>query len=477
MIGSRICELYSKRRVSNASEAQNVLIYALFTSNCHQLVAREDYIADLIFSSKLETKHQLRLAQSFFEKQAETIFDENEFFSHCGIGSSKPNIEEISICVKNFLLENTDLIEQCKGKITHPNILKALKEVFPLVDPAQLMSEILKLSAELSKETRLDDRRLDKEPQSTNRLSKIDKNVNQDRQSFKEFEQNEANSKFQVVKLDKLAARELAEAINSEEQLEKHHKVTQGKIITRFPPEPNGILHIGHARAIRFNFSIAGIYEGLCNLRYDDTNPEKEKKEYMDMIEENVRWMGFTPSKVLHASHYFMKIYEYTIELIRLGKAFVCHLSQTEQRTLREQGLPSPYRDRTVEENLEEFKKMTRGFYGEGEAVLRAKIDPKSENMTLRDPVLYRVLFTPHPVTGKEWCIYPMYDYAHPLSDSIENITHSCCTLEFETRRELYYWPLNQLNLYKPFVWEFSRLNVTYTITSKRKIQRLIEDK
>lgn len=368
-------------------------------------------------------------------------------------------------------------METCRGKLTHPTVLKAVKQAFPLVEPAVLMAELMKLnqSGEFSRLSEVGNALIDN--RSTSADSQRNKPDHQDKTGSVNENGQESDLIFQKVNLDKLVARDVAESINSPELLEKHARETGGKVITRFPPEPNGILHIGHARAIRFNFSIAGTYGGLCNLRYDDTNPEKEKREYMDMIEENVRWMGFQPSKVLHASHYFPQIYKFTIDLIKMDKAFVCHLTQTQQKELRDKGLPSPYRDRPVEENLVEFEKMVRGVYGEGEAVLRAKIDPKSDNMTLRDPVLYRILYTPHPVTGNEWCIYPLYDYAHPLSDSIENITHSCCTLEFETRRDLYYWPLNQLGLYKPFVWEFSRLNLTYTITSKRKIQRLIEDK
>lgn len=245
---------------------------------------------------------------------------------------------------------------------------------------------------------------------------------------------------------------------------------------TRFPPEPNGYLHIGHAKAMRFNFSIAKKYNGNCYLRYDDTNPEKECQEYIDNIEENLQWMGYKPWKITHASDLFGKLYDYAIVLIKKGKAFVCGETIEEMRKNRQNCKPSAFRDRPVEENLKLFENMRLGMYAEGEYSLRAKINYAHANTTLRDPVIYRIRYTPHPHAKSKWCIYPLYDYTHPICDSLEGITHSLCTLEFEIRRELYYWVLEQLDLYRPYVWEYSRLNISNTVLSKRKLHYLIHN-
>ena len=259
---------------------------------------------------------------------------------------------------------------------------------------------------------------------------------------------------------------------------------TYGKRVhTRFPPEPNGYLHIGHAKSICLNFGIAKKYGGLTNLRFDDTNPSKENVEYVNSIKEDVKWLGFTwDDRMFYASNYFDKLYEYAVKLIKLGKAYVDDLSGDEIReyrgTFNTPGKESPYRNRSVEENLQLFTEMKDGKYGDGEKVLRAKIDMASPNLNMRDPVLYRIVHAPHHRTGNKWCIYPMYDFAHPVSDAIERITHSICTLEFEDHRPLYNWVLEEWDDpegQKPRQIEFARLNVTHMITSKRKLRTLVE--
>jgi glutaminyl-tRNA synthetase len=250
---------------------------------------------------------------------------------------------------------------------------------------------------------------------------------------------------------------------------------------TRFPPEPNGYLHIGHAKAICINFSTAEKYGGKCNLRFDDTNPTKEDTEYVDAIMEDIKWLGFQWDKVLYASDYFDDIYECAIKLINLGKAFVCDLTAEEIRqyrgTLTEPGMDSPYKNRSIEENLELFKRMTRGEFKNGEKVLRAKIDMASPNLNMRDPVIYRILHESHHRTGNKWCVYPMYDFAHPISDTVEGVTHSLCSLEFEDHRPLYDWFLRELWFDAPSRQiEFARLNLNYTLTSKRKCLKLVND-
>ncbi len=254
-----------------------------------------------------------------------------------------------------------------------------------------------------------------------------------------------------------------------------------GRVHTRFPPEPNGYLHIGHAKSICLNFGIAEEFEGLCNLRFDDTNPTKEEVEYVDSQKSDIRWLGFDwEDREYYASDYFERLYEYAVKLIEKDKAYVDDLSAEEIReyrgTLTEPGKESPFRSRSVEENLNLFERMRAGEFPDGSRVLRAKIDMASGNLNMRDPVLYRILHQSHHRTGDKWCIYPMYDFAHGQSDSIENITHSLCTLEFQDHRPLYDWFLDELEIYHPQQIEFARLNISYTLLSKRKLLRLVQE-
>ena len=255
-----------------------------------------------------------------------------------------------------------------------------------------------------------------------------------------------------------------------------------GRVQTRFPPEPNGYLHIGHAKSICLNFGLAEEFGGLTNLRFDDTNPTKESVEYVDSIIEDVKWLGFSwDDRLFYASDYFDQLFEYAVQLIKKGKAYVCDLTAEEIRatrgTLTESGTDSPYSNRTIEENLDLFMKMKNGEFPDGTKTLRAKIDMKSGNVNMRDPVIYRIKTAHHHRTGDKWCIYPMYDFTHCLSDSIERITHSVCTLEFEDHRPLYDWCLDELEVYHPQQIEFARLNLSYTVMSKRRLLQLVEEK
>ncbi|WP_300462091.1 glutamine--tRNA ligase/YqeY domain fusion protein [Desulfobacula sp.] len=255
----------------------------------------------------------------------------------------------------------------------------------------------------------------------------------------------------------------------------------QGKVVTRFPPEPNGYLHIGHAKSICLNFNMAGKFNGRCNLRFDDSNPTKEKQVYIDSIKSTVNWLGFDYGTPLFASDYFDRLHDFAVQLIKKGKAYVCSLTADDIReyrgTLTEPGKNSPYRDRSVQENLDLFGRMKAGEFGEGEHTLRAKIDMTSPNINLRDPIIYRVKKASHPRTGDQWCIYPMYDFTHCLSDALEGITHSLCSLEFQDHRPLYDWILDELETpCHPQQIEFARMNITFTVLSKRKLQRLVEE-
>jgi glutaminyl-tRNA synthetase len=255
-----------------------------------------------------------------------------------------------------------------------------------------------------------------------------------------------------------------------------------GRVHTRFPPEPNGYLHVGHAKSINLNFGLAAEFGGKCNLRFDDTNPEKEETEYVDSIIEDVKWLGGDfEDRIFYASDYFQQLYEWAVQLIKAGQAYVCDLTAEQVReqrgTLTEPGQESPYRNRSVEENLDLFERMRAGEFPDGNRTLRAKIDMASKNLNLRDPIMYRILHAEHHRTGNQWCIYPMYDFAHGQSDAIEHITHSICTLEFEDHRPLYDWYIEQLGIYHPQQIEFDRLNLTYTMMSKRKLLKLVRDK
>ena len=255
----------------------------------------------------------------------------------------------------------------------------------------------------------------------------------------------------------------------------------QSRVHTRFPPEPNGYLHIGHAKSICLNFGLAVEYNGKCNLRFDDTNPLKEDEEYVNSIMEDVKWLGFNwGKKPLFASDYFQQMFDFAIELIKKEKAFVCDLSfdqiKEKRGTLKTPGVDSPYRARSIDENLDLFNRMRSGDFADGEKTLRAKIDMSHPNINMRDPVMYRILHSAHHRTDNEWCLYPMYDWAHGLEDSIERITHSICTLEFEDHRPLYDWYLQSLDIYHPQQIEFARLNLSYTVVSKRKLKRLVDE-
>lgn len=265
-----------------------------------------------------------------------------------------------------------------------------------------------------------------------------------------------------------------------EEIIEKSIADGEPRVHTRFPPEPNGYLHIGHAKSICLNFGLAKKYGGKCNLRFDDTNPVKEDVEYVDSIKEDIRWLGFEWAEEHYASDYFEQLYEWAVELIRKGLAYVDDQTQEEIRigrgTVTRPGVNSPWRDRSVEENLRLFAEMREGKYKDGEKVLRAKIDMAHPNMLLRDPLMYRIIHSHHHRTGDKWCIYPMYDYAHGESDSIEKITHSICTLEFDVHRPLYDWFIEKLGIFPSHQYEFARLNLTYTVMSKRKLLQLVKE-
>ena len=444
----------------------NNLYHLITKSNSWIKDHQMDCCVQNILDKRLFSRTRVDLAIQYFKvnNNSDTKSDENEFNEFCGVGV-EVTPEQLNEYLTKFVEENYD--EMVKTKPTHSVIMAKLRSGIKFVEPKDLIMQYNKLIKTPEFKKRLQESKdalVKPQEKGSKPVKKTEKEIEEENQA--------AVKKYRV---EKLMAKNLAEALNTPEIFKAHKERTKGKVITRFPPEPNGHLHIGHCKAIRFNFKIAKDYNGYTYLRFDDTNPAKEKQEYIDNIIDGVKWLGYTPYEVTYASDYFGRIYQVALQLIKINKAFVCFLPQAEAKEYREAKKPSPWRDASVEENLKQFELMKAGFYSEGECVLRAKIDYTSSHTTLQDPPIYRIKHVPHPHVKDKWCIYPLYDFTHSLCDNFEDITHSLCTLEFDTRRELYYWSLDQLEMFKPYVWEYSRLNITYTVLSKRKINRLVD--
>lgn len=447
-------------QIGQLDKKQGNVLYTFLSKSNYLPADAVKEIVKYITDDKIKTKVQLDEAIKFIKDNNPVDFTNNAVRGHfeavSGVGHEYTE-DQINEYIEKFIVEN---MKEVAKKPNHPGNLAKLRDGLKFADQKLLINNYNKITKE-----RFDGVK----PESQKEVA----DDNKDENELEKLEQE----KIIKYRTEKLVARNMMESLNTAELIKKHKEETGGAVITRFPPEPNGYLHIGHCKAMRFNFKIASDYGGYTNLRYDDTNPEAESQEYIDKIKENVEWMGYTPKNIYFASDYFDKIYEAAVELIKRGKAFVCKLSKQEAKILRESDQPSPYRNTSPEVNLAEFELMTAGFYKEGEVSLRAKIDYLSNNHNLRDPVIYRIKYVPHPHVGNKWCVYPLYDFVHSLSDSIENITHSLCTLEFENRRDLYYWNLNELNMYRPYVWEYSRLNLTTNVLSKRKLLKLVNEK
>jgi len=402
-----------------------------------------DFLTKYIFSGKLRTDLQIESALNFIKKHNNSqAMNIAEFEKECGIG--------ILITREQISNEIAKIINQNNGKKITANFLQAeIRKKLKWVD-SKIVSEEIKKN--LDSQNLLSKAEITKNPEKTIKIQ-------------------------ETPRLSKLLARDLPTAINPKHIIKLAKSKMNFPVITRFPPEPNGFLHIGHAKAMRYNFTLAEDYKGVCYLRYDDTNPEKESIEYVKSIEECVKWLGYKPYKITYASDYFDQLYEFAIKLIKEGKAYVCLQTKEEIQNCRAKCIESPYRNRPIVESLALFEKMKNGVFDEGYAVVRLKIDMKHPNPCMRDPVAYRVKHREHTRTGKKWCIYPTYDFTHCINDSLEWITHSCCTLEFEIRRDSYYWLLNALDIYRPYVYEYSRLNVSHNVLSKRLLKQLIEGK
>eukprot|EP01083_Nonionella_stella_P030951 84821_1 len=418
---------------------------------------------------KISSVPQLEAALKYFAEKSK--FEAAEFESSCGVG--------VVVTEEEMRSASQKLLESHKSKLVaggwpvyltmQGNILSALRDALPWADGRVRMRVFTECLEAL----------IGARPKKMKKLKgKAEKGG---KRGAEKKAKEAAPAEEETVTIDKfLQGRSLADAMNSAGEYAEHLKRTGGKFTTRFPPEPNGFLHIGHAKAMNFNFGLAKAKNGDCILRFDDTNPLAEEVRYINSIQENVSWLGHQPSKVTFSSDYFQKLYELAVKMIRNGDAYVCHQTKAEIKAARDhrrkhhEAIPSPFRNRSVDENLELFERMRSGKYGEGEATLRMKGDLDHPNPNMWDPVAYRVLHAAHPHVGARWCIYPSYDFTHCIVDSLEDIDASCCTLEFEIRRESYFWLLKVLDLFRPVVWEYSRLNIEYNVLSKRRLNKLV---
>ncbi|CAI0553133.1 unnamed protein product [Linum tenue] len=460
------------------------LLYSVATKYPANALAHRPVLLEYIVSSKIKTPAQLEAAFSFLSNTASESLHVKEFEEACGVGI-EVSVEDIEKTVSEIFELNKESILAMRYRTNVGDIFANIRKRLPWADP-KIVKQLVdaKLYELLGERTAADNEKPTK--QKKEKPAKVEEKKvavettvqpsEEELNPFLNFPDPKEN--FKVHTEIFFSDRPVLRCCNSKEMLDKHLMVTGGKVYSRFPPEPNGYLHIGHAKAMFVSFGLARERDGCCYLRFDDTNPEAEKKEYIDHIQEIVSWLGWKPFKqITYTSDYFQELYELAVELIRRGHAYVDHQTAEEIKEYREKKMNSPWRDRPISESLRLFDEMKRGMIEEGKATLRMKQDMQSDNFNMYDLIAYRIKFTPHPHAGDKWCIYPSYDYAHCIVDSLENITHSLCTLEFETRRASYYWLLHSLDLYQPYVWEYSRLNVTNTVMSKRKLNFLVTNK
>ncbi|KAJ8880756.1 hypothetical protein PR048_017226 [Dryococelus australis] len=463
-----------------ASEENGNLLYYLATKMSPQICNRSPLIVSYVTSKKLDSTQRLDAAIAYAMGHMKGEFVVEDFEEACGIGINvspeeiEKVVEDVIKKYKDELLErryrfNTGLIMQdVRTKLKWANG-KAVKsevdlQVWDLLGPKTEADKAPKQEKKVK--PMKDDKVKNKNVPEVVAVNGTDSCLPDLTISDMLKTKTHFHKPGENYKTDGYIITE-----NTMKLLEEHVKITGGSVLTRFPPEPNGILHIGHAKAININFGYAGAYDGLCILRYDDTNPEKEEEKFFVAIKDIVEWLGYRPYKVTHSSDYFDQLYEWAVKLIKKGLMYVCHQTADEMKGFNPP--PSPWRDRPISENLHLFEDMKNGKIDEGAATLRMKHVLEEGK---QDPVAYRIKFLPHHRTGDKWCIYPTYDYTHCLCDSIEHITHSMCTKEFQSRRSSYYWLCNALDIYCPVQWEYGRLNMNYTVVSKRKIAKLITE-
>lgn len=465
-VTQRLKEVIDASGLTKASKAIGILLYGVATKMPETTYHHTKFLIEQVLSENLVKALQLdegiKYITDIVRKQGgEAQINIEEFNRESGVGIIVTD-EEINVTLATIFEENQLQIAEHGASFDFAKIIYKARDSLKWADQKKVMDLIQKKKLEVVGSLPKEEAGKKKKvapvapPKEEKKLDSVEEEATTGKN------------------LSDIIGRDIESARNTEELIKKHKAATGGKIMTRFPPEPNGYLHIGHAKAMRFNFTFAKENGGLTYLRYDDTNPVKENQEFIDNIQTCVTWLGYKPYKVTFASDYFQELYDLACELIKRGKAYVDHCQKAEIKEQRNKNIDSPYRERSIDENLILFEQMRQGRMAENECCLRMKIDMKHVNPNMRDPVAYRIRYVPHPHAGEKWCIYPTYDYTHCINDSLENVTHSLCTLEFENRRESYYWLLEALDLFKPMVWEYSRLNLTYTVLSKRKLEKLV---
>ena len=464
-----------KKKVDDLPKGAGMLVYHLCSKIKTQSMGHLDLLVSLVVANKLDTTVRVEFALEYVLNHGVTNPNINvaELEKHCGVGIVVTP-EEIDKAVEEVLKKNkAELVEQ-RYRFNVGKILQEVRSKLPWADGKAVKSEVdVQVFDLLGPKNEVD---LAPPPAKVKKAAKPAHVENEPAQK----KEDEPITIMELMKTkvhfhapgENYKTDGYVTTPNTEKLLKDHLKLTGGKVRTRFPPEPNGILHIGHAKAININFAYAQAHDGLCFLRYDDTNPEKEEEKFFVGIKDMVEWLGYKPSAITHSSDNFQQLYDWAVVLIKKGLAYVCHQSADEMKGFNTE--LSAWRDRPIDENLQLFEDMKNGKIDEGAATLRMKVTLEEGKV---DPVAYRIKFIAHHRTGNDWCIYPTYDYTHCLCDSIEQITHSMCTKEFQSRRSSYYWLCNALDIYCPVQWEYGRLNVNYTVVSKRKIAKLITEK
>lgn len=463
-------------KLAKIESVNGTLLYHLACKIKSQILNRLPILVPYIVDKKLDTVQRVDCALDYCLSNVEEKIDVKAFESFCGIGVvvTPEEIErEVDKCIQKYKAE----ILEKRYRYNSGLLMQEVRNSLKWADGKMIKSEVdVQLLDLLGPKNESDNAPVVKQPKKTEKVTKAEN----------KSETTEAKKKVESISMNELIKSKVhfhkpgenfktegyVVTPNTMRLMKEHLAITGGQVITRFPPEPNGILHIGHAKAININFGYAAAYDGICYLRYDDTNPEKEEEKFFTGILDMVTWLGYKPAKITHSSDNFEQLYKWAVDLIKKDLAYVCHQKSEEMKGFNPP--PSPWRDRPIAESLQLFQDMKDGLIDEGEATLRMKLTLEEGK---QDPVAYRIKFSPHHRTKDKWCIYPTYDYTHCLCDSIENITHSLCTKEFQSRRSSYYWLCNSLDTYCPVQWEYGRLNVSYTVVSKRKIAKLIEKK
>lgn len=455
-----------------------MLLYHLATKIKPQIINHLQLLVSYIISKKLDTSVRVDVALEFLLSHGpqKPNVDTNELDKICGVGIVV-SPEEIDRTVEGLITKNKSEILEQRYRFNAFKIMQEVRGLLPWADGKAVKNEVEvqifdllgpKTEADLAPPPKVDKKSKEKKEVVT-KVVAVESDISKDgASSIGELMKTKVNfhAPGENYKTDGYVTTK-----NTDKLLKEHLKQTGGKVFTRFPPEPNGILHIGHAKAININFGYAAAHGGKCFLRYDDTNPEKEEEKFFIAIKDMVEWLGYKPDRITHSSDNFQQLYEWAVKLINKGLAYVCHQTADQLKGFNPE--PSPWRERPISENIQLFEDMKNGKVDEGTATLRMKVTLEEGKV---DPVAYRIKFVPHHRTKDQWCIYPTYDYTHCLCDSLENISHSLCTKEFQNRRSSYYWLCNALDIYCPVQWEYGRLNVNYTVVSKRKIAKLITD-